>query len=116
MLRVKRVYEEPAASDGERILVDRLWPRGLTKKDARLDAWLKDLAPSHELRRWSHHDLARWSEFQKRYRAELEGRRDELRALRQRSSHGTVTLLYAASDTEHNNAVALQSILESLDD
>ena len=114
MLRLKRIYEKADPADGERILVDRLWPRGLTKADAKLDEWLQHLAPSNDLRRWFGHDPALWVEFQKRYRKELENRAAELLSLRRRSRRGTVTLLYAAADAEHNNAAALKAILESI--
>ncbi|BBL68194.1 hypothetical protein MchiMG62_13750 [Methanoculleus chikugoensis] len=94
--------------DGIRILVDRLWPRGLSKEKAEIDRWEKDLAPTSELRKWFGHDPAKWDEFLRRYRAELEGKEEELARLRQEASEGTVTLLYAAKDEEHNNAVALK--------
>ncbi|WP_054848504.1 DUF488 family protein [Methanoculleus chikugoensis] len=110
MLRTKRIYEEPSVDDGIRILVDRLWPRGgLSKEKAEIDRWEKDLAPTSELRKWFGHDPAKWDEFLRRYRAELEGgKEEELARLRQEASEGTVTLLYAAKDEEHNNAVALK--------
>ncbi|EXL09302.1 DUF488 domain-containing protein [Aquamicrobium defluvii] len=110
-LAVKRVYEPVAESDGQRVLVDRLWPRGLSKEKAHLDLWLKDIAPSDELRHWFGHDPALWDEFQKRYRAELEGRGEALAALRALTAKGKVTLLFAAHDEEHNNAVALAAYL-----
>lgn len=98
--------------DGLRILVDRLWPRGMTKAAAQLDDWLKEVAPSHALRRWSGHDPARWEEFQKRYSAELDGKPDAWQAILDHARSGDVTLLYAARDAEHNNAVALKRYLE----
>jgi uncharacterized protein YeaO (DUF488 family) len=110
-LAVKRVYEPVAESDGQRVLVDRLWPRGLSKEKAHLDLWLKDVAPSDELRHWFGHDTERWPEFQKRYRAELHGKPDALAELRALMSKGKVTLLFAAHDAEHNNAVALTAYL-----
>jgi uncharacterized protein YeaO (DUF488 family) len=110
-LAVKRVYEPVAESDGQRVLVDRLWPRGLSKEKAHLDLWLKDIAPSDELRHWFGHDPALWDEFQKRYRAELEDRGEALAALRALTAKGKVTLLFAAHDEEHNNAVALAAYL-----
>ena len=109
---LKRAYEAPAPADGQRILVDRLWPRGLAKAKARIDLWLKDVAPSTELRRWFGHDPEKWVEFRKRYRAELKGNPavDELLAL---SHRGDVTLLYAARDQLHNEAVVLKQMLDA---
>jgi uncharacterized protein YeaO (DUF488 family) len=109
-IRIKRAYDPPASGDGLRVLVDRLWPRGLKRQEAKIDLWLKDIAPSADLRRWFGHDPARWAEFQERYRAELAGNPalDELRAMaRQRKR---VTLLFAARDVEHNNAIVLQAL------
>ena len=110
-IMLKRTYTPPARSDGERILVDRLWPRGLAKVQAKIDIWLKDVAPSTELRQWFGHDPAKWSEFKKRYCAELKNNPalSELQAL---SHKGTVTLVYAARDQLHNEAVVLKQILE----
>lgn len=108
--RVKRVYESPKADDGERVLVDRLWPRGLSKKKAAVDRWEQELAPSDALRRWFAHDAKKWSEFRRRYFAELDAQPAGLDALR--AMHGRVTLLFAARDEEHNNAVALKEYLE----
>jgi len=110
-LRTKRAYEEPAHDDGVRVLVDRLWPRGLSKPGARVDLWLKDLAPSSPLRRWFNHDPARWAEFRRRYARELDAKDRAIAALRGAVRRGRVTLLFSASDPEHNNAVALQSYL-----
>lgn len=112
MIRIKRVYEEPSEDDGLRILVDRLWPRGLSKAKAKIDRWEKDLAPTTELRRWFGHDPVKWEEFLQRYRAELEGKEEALARLRREANDGTVTLLYAAKDEEHNNAVALKRYIE----
>ena len=112
MLRTKRIYEEPSADDGTRVLVDRLWPRGVSKEEAKIDRWEKDLAPTNELRRWFGHDPAKWEEFLRRYRAELEGKEEVLARLRQEATGGTVTLLYAARDEERNNAVALKRDIE----
>jgi uncharacterized protein YeaO (DUF488 family) len=108
---LKRAYESPAMSDGERILVDRLWPRGLAKVKAKIDLWLKDVAPSTELRQWFGHDPEKWSEFKKRYRAELKNNPalSELQAL---SRQRDITLVYAARDQLHNEAVVLKKILE----
>ena len=110
-IRLKRVYEAPAPEDGTRILVERLWPRGLTKEKAALDHWLKEVAPSPELRRWYDHKPERWPEFQKRYRAELEARSEALEALRELCAEGSVTFVFAARDEERNSAVVLQALL-----
>ena len=111
MFRIKRIYAPPAADDGRRILVDRLWPRGLTKDGARLDEWLKEIAPSDELRKSFCHDPARWEEFRKRYRDELQGHGELVERLRDEARKGTVTLLFAAKDEEYNNAVVLAEML-----
>lgn len=107
---LKRVYEPPATTDGMRVLVDRLWPRGVTKSRARIDLWLKDLAPSTELRKWFGHDPERWSGFQKKYRAELKGN-PALASLKELSRRGNITLIYAAKDELHNDAVVLKQVL-----
>jgi uncharacterized protein YeaO (DUF488 family) len=107
-LRIKRVYEPPDEHDGRRILVDRLWPRGLTKEKASIDLWLKDIAPSTELRKWFDHDPGRWEEFRERYLAELKGNAEQLRLLKQELDKGVVTLVYAAKDEAHNQAVVIQ--------
>jgi uncharacterized protein YeaO (DUF488 family) len=112
MIKLKRVYEEPSSKDGLRVLVERLWPRGLTKKRAAVDLWLKDLAPSPELRKWFGHDPARWEQFQNRYRQELRKRTDAIRLLKQKVKEGMVTLVYAARDEEHNGALALKRYLQ----
>ena len=106
-LAVKRIYEPPAPDDGQRVLVDRIWPRGVSKKDAALALWLKDIAPSDELRKWFGHEPARWAEFRERYRVELDGNEEAVGRLRGLLRHGKVTLLYGAHDEAHNNAVAL---------
>jgi uncharacterized protein YeaO (DUF488 family) len=113
MLKIKRVYEPAEASDGRRVLVDRLWPRGINKKRARIDEWLKETAPSTELRKWFSHDPSKWAEFQHRYEAELKGKEAILDALRAEAKRGNVTLLYGAKDEHHNQAVALRALLES---
>ncbi len=113
MIRVKRVYEKPAAADGVRVLVERLWPRGVRKADARVDRWMKEVAPSTELRKWFGHDPARWEEFVRRYTAELRERPDELAELRRLARAGTLTLVYAARDETHNSAVVLARILRA---
>lgn len=113
-VQLQRAYDPPAGRGGKRVLVDRLWPRGIKKEDLHLDLWLKDVAPSTELRKWFGHDPKRWEEFRSRYRAELrepakKAQLDELRALAKR---GPVTLLYGARDTEHNEAVVLRELLD----
>jgi uncharacterized protein YeaO (DUF488 family) len=112
MLQLKRAYDPPSAEDGYRVLVDRLWPRGLKRDGACIDLWLKDIAPSDELRRWFGHDPARWTKFQARYRKELAAHEPLWRELLARSNKGHVTLLYAAKDAQCNNAVALKTFLE----
>ena len=112
MIQLKRVYEKPSRRDGVRILVDRLWPRGLTKECAALDLWLKDVAPSTELRKWFGHDPAKWKEFQVRYRKELREKKDALKLLKEKSKEHTVTMVYGARDEEHNEALVLKNILE----
>jgi uncharacterized protein YeaO (DUF488 family) len=107
-VQLKRVYDAPAKSDGRRVLVDRIWPRGLTKREAHVDEWLKEIAPSTKLRKWFAHDPARWKEFKKRYAAELDEQRDQVEYLARAAKQRTVTLLFGAKDTEHNNAVALK--------
>lgn len=109
---LKRAYNPPAPSDGSRILVDRVWPRGIPKESLRIDAWLKDLAPSTELRRWFGHDPKKWDEFRTRYARELEQRGDALDELLAKARAGRITLVFGARDTEHNNAVALKEHLE----
>jgi uncharacterized protein YeaO (DUF488 family) len=110
-IRIKRAYEEPDREDGTRILVDRLWPRGLTKEKARVDLWLKDVAPSTELRKWFAHDPGKWEEFRSRYLEELKRNKEQLSLLRQEAAKGIVTLVYAAKDQQHNEAVILQRLL-----
>ncbi|MBZ9964894.1 DUF488 domain-containing protein [Mesorhizobium sp. BR1-1-2] len=110
---VKRVYEAPEKADGQRVLVDRIWPRGVAKKDAALALWLKEIAPSDELRKWFGHEPERWAEFQKRYRAELDGNGEAVAQLRALLRDGKVTLLYGAHDEAHNNAVALMGYLRA---
>jgi len=110
-IQLKRAYALPASDDGVRVLVDRLWPRGLSKSAAAVDHWLKELAPSTELRRWFAHDPARWEEFRRRYKAELAQATDRLDELRVLARGRRVTLLFAAKDEAHNNAVVLRDIL-----
>jgi uncharacterized protein YeaO (DUF488 family) len=110
-INLKRVYEEPSKKDGVRILVDRLWPRGLTKEKAHVDLWLKEVAPSTALRKWYGHDPARWPEFRKRYLAELKKNPDQVALLKQAVAKGHSTLIYGAKDMEHNEAVVLLELL-----
>lgn len=110
-IRLKRVYEQPTAEDGTRVLVDRLWPRGLTKEKARVDLWLKEIAPSTELRKWFGHDPTKWTEFKRRYRTELKQNKESVAQLKAELKKGPVTLVYGAKDEEHNDAVVLQEAL-----
>ncbi|MBY5326089.1 DUF488 domain-containing protein [Rhizobium leguminosarum] len=110
-LRIKRIYEPKDDKDGMRILVHRLWPRGLSKQDAAVDIWLKDIAPSPALRRWFGHDPAKWTEFQRRYRDELEKNPSVVEELKRRIQQADTTLLYAAKDVDHNHAIVLQRFL-----
>jgi len=112
MIHLKRAYEEPSRGDGLRILVERLWPRGVSKEKAAIDLWLKDLAPSTDLRKWFSHDPEKWDEFRKRYWSELAQKGDLLVLLKHRTTEGPVTFVYASSDEEHNSAVALREFLE----
>lgn len=112
-IQIKRVYDPPTRKDGYRVLVDRIWPRGLTREQAAIDLWLKDIAPSTALRRWFNHDPQKWQAFRRRYFRELEQLAEQVNALQKRAASTRVTLLYAAKDTEHNNAVVLKSFLES---
>ena len=110
---IKRVYEKPSDQDGTRVLVDRLWPRGLSKEKSKIDLWLKDVAPSADLRIWFGHDPGRWVEFQKRYREELANNKAQVSVLRREAAKGPMTLLYGAKDQEHNHAIVLHSVLTS---
>ncbi len=112
MIQIKRAYEKSSQDDGARFLVERLWPRGIKKENLQIDDWLKDVAPSGELRRWFQHDPAKWNEFRQRYFRELEKHPEAWQALRARARRGRVTLVYSAHDTEHNNAVALKEFLD----
>jgi uncharacterized protein YeaO (DUF488 family) len=111
-IRLKRAYDAPSDDDGTRILVERLWPRGVSKKEAAIDLWLKEVAPSTPLRKWYGHDPDKWEEFRKRYRAELDQKGDLLDDLKQKIRSGPVTFVYAARDEEHNSALALKEYLE----
>ncbi len=112
MIQIKRAYDPPAKTDGARFLVERLWPRGIKKEALKLTAWLKEAAPSTELRKWFSHDPAKWSEFQRRYRAELDKHPDSWQPILDAAKNSTVTLLFSSHDAEHNNVVALQAYLE----
>jgi len=113
VIRIKRIYEPPETSDGVRLLVDRLWPRGIAREAARIDTWIKDIAPSDALRRWYSHDLQKWPEFRARYLAELQQNPAVTELRRHMQQTKTLTLLYAAKDDEHNNAVVLCEFLKS---
>jgi uncharacterized protein YeaO (DUF488 family) len=110
-VHTKRVYEDPNPEDGTRVLVDRLWPRGVSKEEAHLDDWIKAIAPSDDLREWFDHDPNRWNEFANRYRSELDDRPEQVQELLEYARSGTFTLLYAATDEKHNNAVVLANYL-----
>lgn len=110
-VRIKRVYDVAEAGDGYRVLIDHVWPRGVSRERAQLDEWARELAPSDELRRWFNHDPARFGEFRARYRNELSGREEEIERLRARASDAPVTIVYAARDEQHNNAVVLAELL-----
>ena len=110
-VRLKRAYEPPAPTDGHRVLVDRLWPRGVSRQQAKLDGWERELSPSAELRQWFGHDPKRFQEFRRRYIEELRSQRPRLKALRRRAREGALTLVYSAHDTEHNDAVVLAEVL-----
>jgi uncharacterized protein YeaO (DUF488 family) len=113
MLKIKRVYEPPEKSDGFRVLVDRLWPRGLSKERAHLDLWLKEIAPSDALRKWFGHEPKRWAEFSRKYRKELTANKDLIQQIKKlEAEHDNVTLLYAAHDEEHNEAIVLMQRLK----
>lgn len=114
MVKLKRVYDSPSPGDGRRILADRLWPRGLSRERARIDEWVKEIAPSDRLRKWFHHDAARWAEFRKRYREELDHHREAVEGLARRTARRRITLLFGARDPERNNAVVLKELLVEL--
>lgn len=114
MIKLKRAYDPPDKEDSFRVLVDRIWPRGVKKEDLALDLWLKEIAPSSSLRKWFGHDPQKWPEFCQRYEAELKEKGDATSFLKEKSDHGSLTLVFSASDAEHNNAVALKKYLEAL--
>lgn len=111
MVKIKRIYDPPSTDDGRRILVDRLWPRGIKKEEAAIDEWLKEIAPSNELRKWFSHDSSKWQEFKDRYKKELKEKWDLVDAIRSESKKGRVTLLFAAKDLDHNNAAVLKELI-----
>jgi len=113
MIRIKRTYESPARTDGRRILVERLWPRGMKKEDLHADGWMKDVAPSTELRKWFSHDPEKWQEFRRRYVAELDRQPETWQPLIEAAGSHDVTLLYSSRDREHNNAVVLREYLQA---
>ena len=113
MIQLRRVYDEPRAHEGRRFLVDRLWPRGIRKTELEIDGWQKEASPSTELRKWFSHDPQKWQEFQRKYFVELEAHQDAWEPILKAAERGTVTLLYSSQETEHNNAVALKSYLET---
>jgi uncharacterized protein YeaO (DUF488 family) len=112
MIQIKRVYEPATRTDGARLLVERLWPRGVRKEKLKLDAWLKDVAPSTELRKWFNHDPAKWKEFQRRYWSEIDAHPEVLQPILDAQSKGMVTLLFSSHDEAHNNVVALKAYIE----
>jgi uncharacterized protein YeaO (DUF488 family) len=111
MIKIKRIYDPASPTDGKRILIDRLWPRGLKKEEAAVDEWLKEIAPSSELRKWFSHDPVKWGEFARRYREELQGKAELIEKFRREARKGTVTILYSAKDVQHNNAVVLKDVI-----
>ncbi len=112
MIQLQRAYDAESSTDGTRFLVERLWPRGMKKTSLKIESWLKDVAPSTELRKWFNHDPAKWDEFRRRYFAELKANPEAWQPILQAARHGTATLVYSSHDTEHNNAVALQEFLQ----
>lgn len=113
MIRIKRIYENPMGTDGFRILIDRLWPRGISKEKAKIDLWLKEIAPSDELRKWFSHDPEKWTDFKKEYKLELANNPESLKIIKEiMKKEKTITFLYAAKDEEHNNAIVLKEFLK----
>jgi uncharacterized protein YeaO (DUF488 family) len=113
MIKIKRVYDPFEREDGKRILIDRLWPRGIKKEDLKMDEWLKEIAPSDKLRKWFSHDPKKYEEFKKRYAKELEDKSVILKRIKSESKKGTITILFSAKDTEHNNATVLKELLSA---
>ena len=117
MIRIRRIYDQVAPGEGYRILIDRLWPRGISKEKAGWDEWMKEIAPSNELRKWYNHDPGKWTEFKRQYRNELAPKQHELLKLKKlEASHGTLTLLYSSAEKELNNAAALREFLTEITD
>lgn len=115
MIKIKRIYDTPDENDGCRILVDRLWPRGISRNKANIDLWLKDIAPSDELRKWYSHDVKKFNDFSKKYKQELKDKSDLLKQLKKlEKDHKTITLLFSAKDVSHNNAVVLRNYIRKL--
>jgi uncharacterized protein YeaO (DUF488 family) len=112
MLKTKRIYDPPSADDGTRVLVDRLWPRGITKDKAAINEWMKEIAPSDELRKWFGHDPDKWQEFRRRYKNELRTKTELIQKLKSESKRGTVTLLFSSKEQEHNNVAVLKEVLD----
>lgn len=114
MLKIKRVYDDISQQDGKRVLVDGVWPRGIKKEDLEHDEWMKDIAPSTDLRKWFNHDADKWDEFKKRYKKELKDHKEDLKQLKEDSDGHNVTLLFAAKDEEHNQAVVIKEYIENM--
>lgn len=112
MIKIKRAYEEAEKSDGFRILIDRMWPRGIKKENAEIDLWLKDIAPSPDLRKWFAHDVKKWEEFKKKYIEELKQKQDLIKIIKEKAVKTNVSLIYSAKDKEHNNAVVIMNLLK----
>ncbi|HXX57361.1 MAG TPA: DUF488 domain-containing protein [Thermodesulfovibrionales bacterium] len=112
MVKIKRIYDPASPDDGKRILVDRLWPRGIKKEEAGIDEWMKEIAPSGELRKWFGHDPSKWEEFRKKYRGELKGKTEFVEKLAAMAKKGKITLLFSAKDREHNNAVVIKEAID----
>jgi len=113
MIEIKRIYDEPERSDGFRVLMDRLWPRGLRKDQVKVDVWMKEIAPSNELRKWFGHEPEKWAEFKRRYFKELDSKKDLVDSIRDKSKKGKIVLLYGAKEERFNNAVALKEYIET---
>jgi uncharacterized protein YeaO (DUF488 family) len=113
MIKTRRIYDKPDADDGFRILVDRIWPRGLKKNDVKIDLWQKDIAPSSAVRKWFNHDQRKWNEFKRRYYEELKGRKEIVKLFLEKAEQGTITLLYSSKEEKYNNAIALKEYLQS---
>ena len=113
MIKTRRIYDKPDADDGFRILVDRIWPRGLKKNDVKIDLWQKDIGPSSALRKWFNHDQRKWNEFKRRYYEELKDRKEIVKLFLEKAEQGTITLLYSSKEEKYNNAIALKEYLQS---